>query len=59
MKYVIIKKVKINNQELPVVLLDGYGEVWEFTNEKEAQDMAFIFQTNSDSGHDYRVHTIK
>jgi hypothetical protein len=59
MSYLIIKKVKINDKELPVVLLDGFGDVWEFETEKEAADMAYIFETNSDSGHTYQVHKIK
>lgn len=59
MSYLITKRVNINGKELPVILLDGFGEVWEFETEKEAQDMAFIFQTNSDSGHTYVVHKIK
>jgi hypothetical protein len=59
MSYLITKRIKINGKEVPVVLLDGFGDVWEFETEKEATEMAYIFETNSDSGYTYQVHKIK
>jgi hypothetical protein len=58
--YVIIKSVKNKKtgKHLPVVLLNSNTEVWEFDSEKEAERMKEIFQTNSDSGHEYFVKKI-
>ncbi len=58
--YVIIKSVlnKKTGKHLPVVLLNSNTEVWEFDSEKEAERMKEIFQTNSDSGHEYFVKKI-
>lgn len=58
--FIIIKNVQtINNTTVPVVILDGLGEVMEFTNKEEAESMKEIFQKNSDSGHIYLVREIK
>ena len=58
--FIIIKNVQtINNTTVPVVILDGLGEVMEFTNKEEAESMKEIFQRNSDSGHIYMVREIK
>lgn len=43
---------------VPVILLDTLGEVWEFDSKESAQEMANIFNTNSDSGHKYEVKKI-
>lgn len=57
--YVIIKKIKTKNKtKIPVILLDGQGEIWEFDTEIEAEKMKDAFQTNSDSGHIYEVKKI-
>ena len=58
--YVIIKSVKNKKtgKTLPVVLLNSNTEVWEFETENEAETMKDIFQTNSDSGHEYHVKKI-
>jgi hypothetical protein len=57
--YIIIKHVKIHNdRELPVIILDSQGEVWEFDNKDKAQDMVNIFNTNTDSGHKYEVKKV-
>ena len=58
--YVIIKHVKNKKtgKRLPVIILNVDNEVWEFTTEKEAEDMKDIFQNNSDSGHFYSVKKI-
>ena len=58
--FIIIKNVQtIHNTTVPVVILDGLGEVMEFTNKEEAESMKEIFQRNSDSGHIYLVREIK
>ena len=57
--YVIVKHVKTkNNRELPVILLDTQGEVWEFDNKDKAQEMVNIFNKNTDSGHTYEVKKV-
>jgi hypothetical protein len=57
--YVIVKHVKTNNnRRLPVIMLDTQGEVWEFDDKDEAQEMANIFNTNSDSGHTYEIKKV-
>jgi hypothetical protein len=58
--YVIIKHIKIqeNKTRVPVILLDGQGEIWEFDTEKEAEKMREVFELNSDSGHKYEVKKI-
>ena len=49
--WVIIKNVKLDSGvELPVIVLDGHSEIWEFPTEDEANEMAEIFNNNSYSG---------
>jgi hypothetical protein len=55
MSFVIVKYIKKN---VPVILLDGHGEVWEFETEEMAEQYANIFETNSDSGYKYEVKPI-
>ena len=46
--YVIIKHVKTQtNRNLPVIMLDTQGEVWEFDNKDKAQEMVNILNTNT------------
>jgi hypothetical protein len=57
--YVIVKMVKnVNGRQLPVIILDSQGEIWEFSNEKDAEKMRVTFENNSDSGHTYFVKKI-
>ena len=58
--YVIIKNVKNKKTGkcLPVIILNTDSEVWEFATVNEAEKMKDIFQTNSDSGHEYYVKKI-
>jgi hypothetical protein len=44
--------------ELPVIILDGEGEVLEFDTIEQAEDMRARFEINSDSGHKYRIKKI-
>lgn len=58
-KYVIIKHIKsMVGTTMPVIILDGAGEVLEFEELKEAEELKELFQTNSDSGHTYEVRKI-
>lgn len=62
-KFIEQSKFTANNEkiELPslcVVILDAHGEVWEFDEEEEAENMREIFSTNSDSGHTYKIKKI-
>ena len=57
--YVIIKHIKTENKKrVPVILLDGQGEIWEFDTLENAEKMRDIFELNSDSGHTYEVKKI-
>ena len=57
--YVIVKMIKNSNGKmLPVIILDGDGEIWEFTNEKDAEKIRSAFKNNSDSGYTYFVKKI-
>ena len=57
--FVIIKYMESKDGVVvPVILLDTMGEVWEFDSKERAQEMANIFNTNSDSGHKYEVKKI-
>jgi hypothetical protein len=57
--YVIIKHVKsTNGKRLPVILLNGETEIWEFDTLEEAEIMREIFEKNSDSGHKYEIKKI-
>jgi hypothetical protein len=57
--YCIIKLIKgTNGVELPVVMLDNMGEVWEFDNPDEAIRMSEILTKNSGSGYRYFVKKV-
>jgi hypothetical protein len=43
---------------LNVIVLDHHEEVLEFDSLEEAEKMALIFETNSDSGYEYVVKKI-
>jgi hypothetical protein len=60
MSYIIIKMVKnaVRQTELPVIILDGEGEVLEFDTMEQAEDMRARFEINSDSGYKYRIKKI-
>jgi hypothetical protein len=58
MSYIIVKYVKLNKQELPVILIDEFGEVLTFDGQDDAEDYKNLFQRNSDSGHRYEVKHI-
>jgi archaellum biogenesis ATPase FlaH len=41
-----------------VILVDSFSEIIEFDNKAEAQNLAGIFQSNSDSGYKYHIRKI-
>jgi hypothetical protein len=54
--WVIVKMVENSNKvKLPVIILEGENEIWEFESEAEAINMRNIFEANSDSGHEYLI----
>ena len=54
--YVIVKHIKTENRKrVPVIILNGFNEIWEFDTFEQADDMKKIFELNSDSGHKYEV----
>ena len=54
--WVIVKMIENSNKvKLPVIILEGQNEIWEFESEEEATNMKNIFEVNSDSGHEYLV----
>jgi hypothetical protein len=57
--WLIIKQYKNpNGVVLPVLMLNGLGEVLEFKTESEALEFANIMQTNTDSGWVYSVRKV-
>ena len=56
--YCIIKYLKVDKKELPVIILNSQDEVLEFDTDEQAQEMCGILQLNSDSGHRYVVKKI-
>ena len=57
--WLIIKEYKNRNGVvLPVLMLNGLGEVLEFKTELEALEFANIMQTNTDSGWVYSVKEV-
>lgn len=60
MSYIIVKMVKTSegSSHLPVIILDGGGEVLEFETLEEAEEMRRRFQVNSDSGYNYQIKKI-
>ena len=55
MSYIIVKYVKHYETELPVILIDEFGEVLNFDGIEDAENYQKLFQTNSDSGHRYEI----
>ena len=57
--WVILKIMKnLNGIKVPVIILNGQSEIWEFETEEEANRMKEIFELNSDSGHEYVVRKV-
>jgi hypothetical protein len=58
MPYVIIKHIKINECNLPVIMLDTNDEVWEFKDKEQAEHIANVLAQNSTSGKEYEVKKV-
>jgi hypothetical protein len=56
--YCIVKYIKVDKKELPVIILNSQDEILEFDNEEKAEDFKSILQLNSDSGYKYVVKKI-
>ena len=58
MCYVIIKNIKTAKSTIPVIILDGHGEVLEFENKIKAEEFRLLLEINSDSGHEFTLRKI-
>ncbi len=56
--YCIVKYIKVDKKELPVIILNSQDEVLEFETSDKAEDFKNILQMNSDSGHRYIIKKI-
>jgi hypothetical protein len=58
--WIIIKKIELNEKgvKVPVIMIDSHSEVLEFEDYAEAEKMRLLFQSNSDSAHEYIVKEI-
>lgn len=58
--YIILKYVKnTKGKEMPVIILDPSNhEIWEFTDQNEANRIKEIFEVNSNNGYRYEVKKI-
>jgi hypothetical protein len=56
--YCIIKYIKSDKKELPVIILNSQDEILEFDNQNQAEEFKEILQMNSDSGYRYVVKKI-
>ena len=58
MSYVIIKHVKVEGTELPVLLLNHQNEILTFNTREDVKQYQELFQVNSDSNHRYEIQKI-
>ena len=56
--YCILKYIKVDKKELPVIILNSQDEILEFDGETQAEEFKQILQMNSDSGYRYIVKKI-
>ena len=57
--YCIIKELVLPNDRVQtVIMVDNLSEIIEFDNKVDAQNLATIFQSNSDSGYKYYIRKI-
>ena len=54
----ILKYIKVDKKELPVIILNSQDEILEFDSETQAEEFKQILQMNSDSGYRYIVKKI-
>lgn len=58
MCYVIIKNIETKKSIIPVIILDGHGEVLEFETKDKAEEFKSLLEINSDSGHEFVLRKI-
>ena len=58
MCYVIIKNIKTTKATIPVIILEGHGEVLEFESKLKAEEFMSLLEINSDSGHEFALRKI-
>jgi hypothetical protein len=58
--WIIIKKMELTEKgvKVPVVIIDTHGEVLDFEDYSEAEKTRLLFQSNSDSAHEYILKEI-
>jgi hypothetical protein len=56
--YCILKYIKVDKKELPVIILNSQDEILEFDSQSQAEEFKEILQMNSDSGYRYVVKKI-
>ncbi len=56
--WVIVKKIRIDNRDLSIVLLDNADEILEFDSFEKALEVSNLFEHNSDSGWTYTPRKI-
>lgn len=57
--WVIVKEMKLKNgRKQSIILLDNAEEIWEFKSFDKANEMAQIFEKNSDSGWKYKARKV-
>ena len=56
--YCILKYIKVDKKELPVIILNSQDEILEFDSQTQAEEFKEILQMNSDSGYRYVVKKI-
>lgn len=58
--WIIIKKMELIEKgvKVPVVIIDTHGDVLEFDDYAEAEKTRLLFQSNSDSAHEYILKEI-
>ena len=56
--YCILKYIKVDKKELPVIILNSQDEILEFDSQSQAEEFKELLQMNSDSGYRYVVKNI-
>ena len=56
--YCILKYIKVDKKELPVIILNSQDEILEFESQSQAEEFKEILQMNSDSGYRYKIKKI-
>ena len=57
-KYQIVKEMIVDGKSTFVLITDGLSQIYETSNKKKADNVAEMFNINSDSGWTYSVRQI-